>query len=410
MALLVKNRSFRLLFSATAVSNLGDGVSALAFPWLATLITRDPALVALVAFATTLPWLLFSVPVGVLVDRYDRRVLMVRADLFRLILTCGVISLIFSIPSFPPEGDPLLYVLVLAALGMMLGTAEVVRDNAAQTVLPSVVPKTDLESANGQLWSVEQVMGSFVGPPVAGLLIAFAVPAPFALDAVTFGVAALLVWCIAIPRRANPPRRELRREVAEGWNWMRANPTIFRLAVMLGFINGISVMAMTILILFSQEVLGLTAAGHGVLMAVGAAGGVVGGILGPRIIARIGPQNGVLVALFLIPLPFVILAMTAHPVIAGIAMFIEVFSALMWNIVTVSYRQRRIPDALLGRVNSLYRFFGWGMMPIGALLGGWIVSLGEGPLGREVALRLPFMIAAAGAYVLLIYGARKLRL
>ena len=123
MALLVKNRSFRLLFSATAVSNLGDGVSALAFPWLATLITRDPALVALVAFATTLPWLLFSVPVGVLVDRYDRRLLMVRADLFRLILTCGVISLIFSIPSFPPEGDPLLYILVLAALGMMLGTS-----------------------------------------------------------------------------------------------------------------------------------------------------------------------------------------------------------------------------------------------------------------------------------------------
>ena len=123
MALLVKNRSFRLLFSATAVSNLGDGVSALAFPWLATLITRDPALVALVAFATTLPWLLFSVPVGVLVDRYDRRLLMVRADLFRLILTCGVISLIFSIASFPPEGDPLLYILVLATLGMMLGTA-----------------------------------------------------------------------------------------------------------------------------------------------------------------------------------------------------------------------------------------------------------------------------------------------
>ncbi|WP_300029916.1 MFS transporter [uncultured Roseobacter sp.] len=410
MALLAKNRSFRLLFSATAVSNLGDGVSALAFPWLATLITRDPALVALVAFATTLPWLLFSIPVGVLVDRYDRRLLMVRADTFRLLLTCGVISLIFSIPAFPPGGDPLGYILALAALGMMLGTAEVVRDNAAQTVLPSIVPKPDLESANGQLWSVEQIMGSFVGPPLAGLLIALAVPAPFALDAVTFGVAALLVWCIAIPQRANPPRRRIRTEMYEGWQWMRGNPTIFRLAVMLGFINGISVMAMTILILFSQEVLGLSAAGHGVLMAVGAAGGVLGGVLGPRIISRIGPQRGVILALFLIPLPFAILALTGNPGVAGVALFIEVFSALMWNIVTVSYRQRRIPDELLGRVNALYRFFGWGMMPVGALLGGWIVSLGEEPLGREAALRLPFMIAAAGAWVLLVYGARKLRL
>ncbi|WP_298836016.1 MFS transporter [uncultured Roseobacter sp.] len=410
MALLAKNRSFRLLFSATAVSNLGDGVSALAFPWLATLITRDPALVALVAFATTLPWLLFSVPVGVLVDRYDRRLLMVRADLFRLVLTCGVISLIFSVPAFPPDGDPLVYILALSALGMLLGTAEVVRDNAAQTVLPSVVAKSELETANGQLWSVEQVMGSFVGPPLAGLLIALAVPAPFALDAVTFGVAALLVWCIAIPQRPDPPRRKIWPEMVEGWQWMRGSTTIFRLAIMLGFINGISVMAMTILILFSQEVLGLSAAQHGIMMAFGAAGGVLGGVLGPRIIARIGGQRAVIIALVLICLPFVILSLTASPLVAAGALFIEVFSALMWNIVTVSYRQRRIPDALLGRVNALYRFFGWGMMPVGALLGGWIVTLAEPSLGRELALRLPFMFASAGAVLLLIYGVRKLRL
>jgi MFS family permease len=397
------------LFSATAVSNLGDGISALAFPWLATLITRDPTLIAFVAFATRLPWLLFSIPAGVIVDRRDRRLLMIQADVFRLLLTGGVIALILSVPTFPPDGDPLTYILALSGLALLLGTAEVVRDNAAQTVLPSIVAKADLETANGQMWSVEQIMGSFVGPPLAGILIAFAVPAPFALDAVTFGIAAWLVWCIAIPRRPTPPKRRVWPEIVEGWAWMRSHRTIFRLAVMLGIINAISTMAVTILILFSQDIMGLSAIGHGVLLTAGAAGGVVGGIAGPHVVARIGGQRSVLLALCLMPLPFVVIGFTSSPYIVAIALFVEMIAALLWNIVTVSYRQRLIPDALLGRVNSLYRFFGWGMMPIGALAGGLIVSIAEPDLGRDLALRTPYLVGAVGSSLMLVYGWKKLR-
>ena len=151
MALLATNRSYRLLFSASAVSNLGDGISALAFPWLATLLTRDPVLVAWVAFAQRLPWFLFSLPAGVITDRYDRRLLMVRADMFRFLVTCGVIALIFSLPAVPLVDTAQPYILALSGLAMLLGTAEVIRDNAAQTVLPSIVAKTDLETANGQI-------------------------------------------------------------------------------------------------------------------------------------------------------------------------------------------------------------------------------------------------------------------
>ena len=200
--LIARNRSFGLLFSASAITNLGDGVSALAFPWLATLITRDPFLIGAVAFATRLPWLLFAVPAGVLTDRADRRRLMVQADLLRLLLTCGVIALILTVPRFP-VAEAGRYILALSALAFLLGCAEVIRDNAAQTVLPSIVAPADLEAANGQLWSVEQVAGSFLGPPLAGVLIAVAVPVPFALDAVTFGLAAWLVWMIAMPSSAS---------------------------------------------------------------------------------------------------------------------------------------------------------------------------------------------------------------
>ena len=170
--LLTRNRNYRLLFSASAVSNLGDGISALAFPWLASLLTRDPVLIAAVAAAGKLPWLLFTAPAGVITDRADRQRLMVLSDILRMVLTCGVIALIFAVPDLAPSDDNQLYVWGLAALAFALGMAEVLRDNAAQTALPSLAEGRELKEANGQIWSVEQTMGAFVGPPLAGILIA----------------------------------------------------------------------------------------------------------------------------------------------------------------------------------------------------------------------------------------------
>jgi hypothetical protein len=206
--LLARNRDFRLLFSASAISNLGDGISALAFPWLATLITRDPVLIGAVAAAARLPWLLFSIPAGVVVDRADRRRLMVRADLVRAVLTVGVLGLIAQAGPPLPDGAPEApsAALALAALAFLIATAEVLRDNAAQTVLPAIVASGDLERANGQMWSAERVLNTLIGPPLAGLLIALAVPLPFAVDAVTFALAAWLVWLIVLPPRVATTR------------------------------------------------------------------------------------------------------------------------------------------------------------------------------------------------------------
>lgn len=410
MSSLAQNRSYKLLFSATAISNLGDGVSALAFPWLATLITRDPLLIAFVAFATRLPWFLLSIPAGAIVDRYDRRVLMVNSDAVRMCLTAAVIVLILSVPAFPPPSGEGVYIILLSALAFLLGTAEVLRDNAAQTVLPQVVAKEQLETANGQLWSVEQVMGSFVGPPLAGVLIALAVPAPFLLDGLTFGVAAWLVWRMALPTREVPARRAMRVELAEGWQWMRSHPMVLRLAITLGVMNAVSMMALAMLVLVAQERLGLGPLGHGILLTAGAAGGVVGGLYGPRVIKRIGNTATLRWALVLFPLSMAVIALSANPYVVGAALFLETFAALLWNIVTVSWRQRIIPDDLLGRVNSLYRFFGWGLTPVGALLGGWLVSMATPSLGREVALQVPYVLAVVVFVCVAISGWRHLRL
>ena len=169
-------------------------MSALALPWLASLITRDPMLIAKVAFATRLPWFICSIPAGVITDRYDRKHLMVGADILGMILTTGLVVCALTISQPAPAGAAFTAILMVLGLAFLLGLAEVVRDNAAQTVLPSVLAKSDLERGNGQLWSIEQIMGAFIGPPLAGFIIAWAMPAPFVLDTSSFALADGMVF------------------------------------------------------------------------------------------------------------------------------------------------------------------------------------------------------------------------
>lgn len=407
--LFFRNRNFRLILSASAVSNLGDGVSALAFPWLATLLTRDPLLISAVAMAGRLPWFLFALPAGVWTDRADRRLLMVRADIIRLFLTLGVMAMALSLPSPPLPSGGTGAILALALLAFLLGTAEVLRDNAAQTVLPSVVPASDLEHANGQIWSVEQVMGSFAGPPLAGALIGLGIAVPFGFDAVSFAAAAALVWLVVLPPRAAPERQPFWPAFRQGATWIRANPVILRLAVMLGVLNASFTAAFTILVLYSQEILRLGAFGHGLLLTAGAAGGVLGGLMSPALSARLGQRRSLLAALAVFAGGYLALGLAPSVPVAAAALFVEAFAGMLWNVVTVSYRQRVIPDAILGRVNAIYRFFGWGMMPLGALAGGAIVAVLEPVAGREAALLAPYFAAALGSALLFAHALRHLR-
>ncbi len=406
-ALIVESRNFRLLMSGAGLANLSDGIGALAFPWMATLITSDPRAIAVVAFATRLPWFLWSLPVGVWTDRADRQSMMMRADLARMALALAVVALIVA----GPEGEVVWMIAGLSALAFLMGTAEVFRDNAAQTALPSVVAKDRLEEANGQIWSMEQVMGQFVGPPLAGVLIALTVPAPFLFEAMGFALAAFAVWAIAFPARDVVAEKEgFWREMHAGWTWIREHKVILQLALILGGLNAAHMAGFTVLVLYSQEVLGLGAIGHGMLLTAGAGGGVAGGLLCPWVAARIGSTRSLWVALALMPLPFVGLYFTSSVWFAAGLLFLETFVAVLWNVVTVSFRQRVIPDALLGRVNSIYRFFGWGMMPIGALAGGWIMALAEPGMGREDALRLVFLACAGVFAALFVYGVARLKL
>jgi MFS family permease len=401
-ALLIRNRNYRLLFSAGGMTNLGDGLIVLALPWLAALMTRDAVAIAAVAAAGRLPWLLFALPAGVIIDRSDQRKLIARADLLR----AAIVFAIFLLAVSDPIADA---IWLVAGLAFLLGSAEVLRDNAAQTILPAIVAEEDLEAANGQLWSTEQLTGQFIGPPLAGVLIASGIGLPFGIDVAMLVLAACLVWLINLPAQVRV-QKSFGKALLEGIAFMRADRVLLRLAIVLGVANFLATATITVQVLFAQDVLSLSAFAYGTVLSVAALGAITGSLLAPRLTKAIGLHPCLLLSIAGWAVGYFVIGVSSSGILMAFALFGVMASAMLWNVITVSWRQRRIPTELLGRVNSIYRFFGWGSMPLGALAGGFVVSLLEDGLGREAALRTPFLLAAACCVLLLVYAVFRLRL
>ncbi len=401
-ALLIRNRNYRLLFSAGGMTNLGDGLIVLALPWLAALMTRDAVAIAAVAAAGRLPWLLFALPAGVIIDRSDQRKLIARADLLR----AAIVFAIFFLAVSDPIADA---IWLVAGLAFLLGSAEVLRDNAAQTILPAIVAEEDLEAANGQLWSTEQLTGQFIGPPLAGVLIASGIGLPFGIDVAMLVLAACLVWLINLPAQVRV-QKSFGKALLEGIAFMRADRVLLRLAIVLGVANFLATATITVQVLFAQDVLSLSAFAYGTVLSVAALGAITGSLLAPRLTKAIGLHPCLLLSIAGWAVGYFVIGVSSSGILMALALFGVMASAMLWNVITVSWRQRRIPTELLGRVNSIYRFFGWGSMPLGALAGGFVVSLLEDGLGREAALRAPFLLAAACCVLLLVYAVFRLRL
>ncbi|RYI00403.1 MAG: MFS transporter [Acetobacteraceae bacterium] len=290
--------------------------------------------------------------------------------------------------------SPGLYVaLVLAA--MAVGGAEVFRDNAAQTMLPALVPPAQLERANGQLWSAELLTNALIGPALGAFLIGLWLPLAFGLNAAAYGAAMLMVAGLAGQFRAERTARlGWRAELSEGLAFLRGVPLLKTLAWTTGFWNLFHQMIVIGLVLHAQENLGLSAQAYGMTLAGGAIGGIAGSMMGERIARALGPTRTMQWMLVVSGPCFVAMALAPEAWSLGACFAAMEFSGFVWNVVSVSTRQRMIPDRLLGRVNSVYRLLAWGMMPVGLVLSGLVVSSGElllprAPLsGRKISFPL----------------------
>jgi predicted MFS family arabinose efflux permease len=367
---------------ASTISNLGDGVTLVAGPLLAASLTRDPALVAGLTFAQKLPWLLFSLVSGALVDRLDRRQLMATVDFFRT----GVVGILGLAVLGGWASLPLMY-----AVFFLLGTAETLFANASLAILPSVVPVENLEKANGRLFAGELVTNQFAGGPIGGALFAVAASVPFLLDAGTFAASAALILALRGRFRATRPEGApgigLVSEITEGIGWLMRHRLLLVLAIMLGAGNLTFSATFSVLVLFAQEVLGLGSVGYGILLTAGGVGGFFGSLLAERIGGWLGTGRALFSAMLLQGPAFAALALSSNPLVAGAMLTVDGFIAFAWNVLTFALRQALVPDVLLGRVTSVYRLVGVGSGAIGALIGGF--------LARQLGLTAPFWFAAA---------------
>jgi MFS family permease len=394
-----------------------------AYPWLASAVTRSPILIAAAGFASRLPWLIFTLHAGVLTDRFDRRKLIVAMDFMRGLLTVFVgLVVFFNKDSFPALDElttitnletnwPIYFTLLITAF--LFGLAEVLRDNSAQTLMPSVVDKENLEKANGRMWSAESLTNSFIGPPLGSLLIGIAIFIPFFFDAVSFFFAVALIASLKgtfKPVADDKPREKInfKAEIKEGYVWLWAHPLLRPMAIILGSMNGLGTMVGATFILFAQEVLETSVFTFALLGTAGAVGGTVGGLLAPKISAKLGSGRSLAMTLAAAPIGSLIIALTTTWQVVWVVVVFETFFAVLWNTITVSLRQSIIPTHLLGRVNSVYRFFAWGSIPIGMFVGGGLVSALTLVISRENALRAPYLFGVVLGLLLWALAAPRL--
>jgi MFS family permease len=377
---------FWRLWSASALSNLADGLVKIALPLVAVTVTDSPALVAGVALAVTLPWLLFALPAGALADRVDRRIAMLTANVVRAAaVAVPAVAVVLGLGS----SGAAIWVLYLVAL--LLGTAETVYDTCAQSILPQVVPRDRLPRANGRLIAAELTANEFVGPPLGGLLvaagIALAFATPAALWAAAVGALLLLRGGFSVPRGE---LTSLRADVAEGLRYLWRHRLLRTLAAMTGLFNFATNATFAVFVLYAvgpHSAMHLTEAAYGLLFATIAAGSLVGAILADPIIRRLGRSRSLALGIFGGVATVGVAAVTTSPLVIATAFLVGGVTIALWNVVAVSLRQRITPDRILGRINSSYRLVAWGTRPLGAAAGGL--------LGQLLGLRAVFAVAAA---------------
>ena len=378
-------RPFWTVWTAATASNVGDGIVLAALPLLAASITREPMAVAATTIAIRLPWLLFGLFAGVIVDRTDRLRLMITTDLGRAIAFTGIAVVVAT-------DNMSLLILYAAVFGV--GVLETLFDTAAMSLTPSLVEPDQLEHANARINGAQIAANEFIGTPVGAALFAIAAAVPFGVNAVTFAVSVVVL--LTVGGRFRPQRikrRSVVGDIRDGFSFLWREPVIRAFAVGAGVINLGSTAAVSVLVLHAQENLLLDEIGFGLLLASAAVGGVSGAQLAPRVIYRLGRKASVLTSVGAVVAGIVVMGAANSLLVAGAGFALFGFAAEIWNIVSVTYRQAATPDAMLGRVMSGFRVIAYGAFPIGAAFGGLIAS--------AASLRAAFFVGAGLVAVLL---------
>ncbi|HTJ68268.1 MAG TPA: MFS transporter [Actinospica sp.] len=395
MATVALGAPYRRLWSATLLSNLGDGVRAAAFPLLAASLTHDPILISGVAVATQLPGVVLALPAGSLADRFDRRRIVIVADAVRLAFLLGLICLIAS----GWATMSVLYVVVFVS-----GATDVVSATAASTLVPSLVPLEHLDRANGRMVTAEIAGNEFIGPPLGGFLFGIAVVLPFAVNGGTLAIAVALVACIPALLQSSELTAGAGTTAASskdgvgvgtvgGLQWLRRHRDFWPVPATSAALAVTDSAWFTLLVLYVQQVLHLSSAWYGVLLAVGAIGGLSGGFFAAALTRRVGVKITTLTCLALAAAGQLALGTTSSVIATSAVLASSSMAFAIWTVQARTIIQSSVPTHLLGRVISINRAVITAFSLAGAALGGITAS--------RLGLHAPFLL---GIPVLLIAG------
>jgi MFS family permease len=368
------------------LSDFGDGVRLAAFPLLATQFTHSPTGVAAVTAVQGLPWLVLGAGAGIVVDRTDRRRLMVLADIAQALVIAALAASILA----HSAGLLLIY---LTAFVTGIGSA--MRGTAQVTCVPQLVRPADLDQANGRVIAGQIVGNELAGPAAGGWLFGLAAVLPFAVNAGALGIAVLLL--LTLPSVFAPPGRQTgplpasrltsaRRDLGEGFRWLWHHSSIRDLTVAVGVIAAMDAAWFAVLVLYVIQILHQKPGAYGLLLAVAALGGIGTGAVGARITRRLGPWRSLLTAGLTMAATQIGLGLTADVFIAAAMLCASSAAFALFNMTAVTMRQRLIPAELLGRVSSLYSTVGRGAEAVGAIAGG--------ALAAAAGIRAPMLVGA----------------
>jgi len=375
-------RFWRLL-AASGVSNLADGIGRTALPLLAATLTRDPVLISGLYSLAFLPWLLFALPAGALVDRSDRRRAMVLAN--------GVRAAVLAALTVATALDQI-SIVALYAVAFGLGAAETIYDSAANALLPQVVRPDQLERGNGWLVTGEAVGQIFLGGPLGAGLFVLAAAVPLAVNAGGFAVAALIMVTLAGRYRPGlASTRSVRADIRDGVRWVWRHRLLRGLILAFGLTAGLHAMAMAVLVLYALDTLGLTEAGYGLFLLTGGIGGLIGGLLAPVLSGRLDRIGTLVLAGFVAPLAMLGMGLVTDPIGAAGLSALGAGAVMVGNVLTMSLRQALIPEHLFGRVQGAWRTLVWGSLPLGGLAGGLLAD--------ATSVATVFVLAGAGNLV-----------
>ncbi|WP_369185268.1 MFS transporter [Streptomyces sp. Y1] len=359
---------FGRLWTAQTVSSLGDGVSHAALPLLALTLTRDPMALAAVSAAGTLPWLLFGVLGGALVDRWDRRRTMWVTDAARAVL--------LAVPAAAAALD-VLSIPLLAAVAFLLGLGGLFFDTAATAYLPDLLGRDPavLERANSRLRGTQTAASGFAGPPAGSALLALGRALPLLADAVSFALSAVLVRSLpAAPRPVPQARESLLRQARAGASYVFRDRLLLGLALRPAVGNVAFLAVETVLALFAHDRLGTGTLGFGLLLTVESTGGLLGAGIASSLGRRLGTGTALTCTAALEGLAILGLAAAPNAYVAGLALAACGVGMGATMVLSPSLRQAIVPAELMGRVTSTSRMLAMCAAPLGAVLGGWLAA------------------------------------